>query len=222
MTRIVIIAVAFAAGALGSALLPASRPAFAQAARGAAAAFERVREVMTNRVRDTQLAGEPDHDFALLLLAHHEDVVFLARTQLEYGGDARLRDIAQKIVDDQNRAIAEVKEWQVRAKPPTARAPTVAVNPTPAPAAPPSKPPAAAPSQELPTVSGTVEKVDAAAGKITLDHAAIPNLNMDAMTMVFRAPDVSVLKGVKAGDKVRFQADRVDGQISVVKIQKGK
>ena len=43
-------------------------------------------------------------------------------------------------------------------------------------------------------VSGTVEKVDAAAGKITIDHGAIPNLNMDAMTMVFRAQDPAMLK----------------------------
>jgi Cu/Ag efflux protein CusF len=71
-------------------------------------------------------------------------------------------------------------------------------------------------------VSGTVEKVDAGAGKVTLDHGPIPNLNMDAMTMVFRAQDPTVLKGVKAGDRVRFQADRVNGQISVVRIQKGR
>ena len=71
-------------------------------------------------------------------------------------------------------------------------------------------------------VSGTVEKVDAAEGKVTIDHGPIPNLDMDAMTMVFRVQDPAVLKGVKAGDKISFQADRVNGQISVVRIQKGK
>ena len=71
-------------------------------------------------------------------------------------------------------------------------------------------------------VAGTVEKVDTAGSKITIDHGPIPNLNMDAMTMVFRAQDAALLEGVKAGDKVQFQADRVNGQISVVKIQKGR
>jgi len=80
----------------------------------------------------------------------------------------------------------------------------------------------AALAQSLPTVSGTVEKVDTAQGKITIDHAAIPNLNMDAMTMVFRAQDPALLKDVKAGDKVQFTADRVNGQISVTSIKKGK
>ena len=73
-----------------------------------------------------------------------------------------------------------------------------------------------------PTVSGTVEKVDTTEGKITIDHGPIPNLNMDAMTMVFRAQDPAMLKQVKAGDKVQFTADRVNGQISVTSIKKGQ
>jgi Cu(I)/Ag(I) efflux system periplasmic protein CusF len=77
-------------------------------------------------------------------------------------------------------------------------------------------------AQNLPEVSGTVEKVDTAQGKITIDHGAIPNLNMDAMTMVFRAQDPALLKEVKAGDKVQFTADRVNGQLSVTSIKKGK
>ena len=76
-------------------------------------------------------------------------------------------------------------------------------------------------AQSLPTVTGTVEKVDTAQGKITIDHGAIPNLEMDAMTMVFRAQDPALLKGIKAGDKVQFTADRVNGQISVTSIKKG-
>jgi len=80
----------------------------------------------------------------------------------------------------------------------------------------------AALAQSLPVVSGTVEKVDTSAGKITIEHGAIPNLNMDAMTMVFRAQDPTLLKDVKAGDKVQFTADRVNGQISVTSIKKGK
>ena len=79
----------------------------------------------------------------------------------------------------------------------------------------------AALAQGQPTVTGTVEKVDTAQGKITIDHGAIPNLNMDPMTMVFRAQDPNLLKGIKAGDKVQFTADRVNGQISVTSIKKG-
>ena len=41
-------------------------------------------------------------------------------------------------------------------------------------------------------------------------------------TMVFRANDPAMLKAVKAGDKVKFEADRVNGQFTVMKIQKAK
>ena len=77
----------------------------------------------------------------------------------------------------------------------------------------------AALAQNLPLVSGTVEKVDTAQGKITIDHGPIQSL--EAMTMVFRAQDPNLLKGLKAGDKVQFTADRVNGQISVTSIKKG-
>lgn len=76
-------------------------------------------------------------------------------------------------------------------------------------------------AQGTPMVSGTVDKIDTAQGKLTLTHAPIPNLDMDAMTMVFRAQDPAMLKKVKPGDKVKLQADRVNGQITVTKIQKG-
>ena len=51
--------------------------------------------------------------------------------------------------------------------------------------------------------SGTVTAVDAVAGKITLDHGAIPDVGWPAMKMGFSAkPDL--LKGVAVGDKVDF------------------
>jgi Cu(I)/Ag(I) efflux system periplasmic protein CusF len=70
-------------------------------------------------------------------------------------------------------------------------------------------------------VKAEVVKVDKPAGKITLKHAPIKNLDMDAMTMVFRVADQAMLDKVKAGDKVEFEADRVNGAITITKIGKG-
>ncbi|GLK77647.1 hypothetical protein GCM10008171_29010 [Methylopila jiangsuensis] len=68
---------------------------------------------------------------------------------------------------------------------------------------------------------GTVKKIDESAGKVTLEHGPIKNLGMDeGMTMVFKAGDPAMLKSVKVGDKVSFEAERVNGQITVTKIQK--
>ncbi|MFC4172863.1 copper-binding protein [Microvirga sp. GCM10011540] len=202
----------------------------AQPAKGAPAAYERVREVMDDRFKDMKLAGDPDKDFAALLIAHHEDLIFLARTQLEHGADEQLRQVAQKIIDEQQKQISELKEWQVRNRqadyrakldqPPHGSGPLdqkgTSIPAPQAQAAAPAQAAAQPAAANLPTVSGTIEKVDAGAGKVTIDHGPIPNLDMDAMTMVFRVQDPALLQGVKAGDKVQFQADRVNGQISVV------
>lgn len=58
---------------------------------------------------------------------------------------------------------------------------------------------------------GEVRKVDAAAGKVTIKHDAIKSLDMPAMTMVFQVRDPALLAKVKAGDAVRFHAERDDG-----------
>jgi Cu(I)/Ag(I) efflux system protein CusF len=72
-------------------------------------------------------------------------------------------------------------------------------------------------------IEGQVMKVDRSAGKITLKHGPIKKLGMDqGMTMVFKAEDPAMLKSVKTGDKVRFDADQVNGQFTVTKIEKAK
>lgn len=79
----------------------------------------------------------------------------------------------------------------------------------------------AAIAQAAPTpADGQVTKIDEGAGKITLKHGPIKNLDMDSMTMVFRVSDPAMLKAVKVGDNVKFEADRVNGAITVTKIQK--
>ena len=72
-------------------------------------------------------------------------------------------------------------------------------------------------------VKGEVKKIDESAGKITLKHGPIKNLDMDeGMTMVFRVQDPAMLKQVKVGDKVQFQAERATAGITVTKIEKQK
>ncbi|GAB3384775.1 copper-binding protein [Massilia varians] len=69
---------------------------------------------------------------------------------------------------------------------------------------------------------GEVKKIDKEAGKITLRHGELKNLNMSAMTMVFRVKDPAMLDQVKAGDKVKFAADRVNGAVTIVQLQAAK
>ena len=72
-------------------------------------------------------------------------------------------------------------------------------------------------------IDGQVTKVDQSAGKITIKHGPIKKFDMDeGMTMVFRASDPAMLKAVKAGDKVKFETDKVNGQFTIMKIEKAK
>ena len=71
-------------------------------------------------------------------------------------------------------------------------------------------------------VDGEVTKIDEEAGKITIKHGPLKKFDMDAMTMVFRAKDPAMLKQVKPGDKIRFEADKVNGQFTVMKVEKKK
>ena len=66
---------------------------------------------------------------------------------------------------------------------------------------------------------GEVKKIDKEAGKITLRHGELKNLNMAAMTMVFRVKDQAMLDQVTVGSKVKFAADRVNGAVTIVQLQ---
>ncbi len=69
-------------------------------------------------------------------------------------------------------------------------------------------------------VDGEGTRINEPEQKITLRHEPIPKLDMGSMTMVFRVKEPAMLKQVKVGDKVKFEADRVNGQLTVTKIQK--
>lgn len=66
---------------------------------------------------------------------------------------------------------------------------------------------------------GEVRKVDSAVGKLTLRHGPLMNMDMPAMTMVFRVKDPAWLTQLKVGDKVRFVAERVDGNLTVTTLE---
>lgn len=75
----------------------------------------------------------------------------------------------------------------------------------------------AADADEL--ADGEVRKVDRDAGRLTLRHGPLRNLDMPGMTMVFDVADAAVLDRLRPGERVRFQAGKVDGRFVVVRIE---
>jgi Cu/Ag efflux protein CusF len=66
---------------------------------------------------------------------------------------------------------------------------------------------------------GVVKKVNKAQGKLTISHGPLENLGMPAMTMIFRVQDDAMLDRVKPGDNIRFLADKVNGRLTVTRIE---
>ena len=72
-------------------------------------------------------------------------------------------------------------------------------------------------------INGEVRKIDEEAGKITLKHGPAKSLGMnEPMTMVYRVKDPAILKQVKVGDTVQFEAEEAASGYTVTKLQKSK
>ncbi len=66
---------------------------------------------------------------------------------------------------------------------------------------------------------GEIRRIDKDAGKMTIRHGPLENLDMPAMSMVFVAGDRAMLDQVKVGDKIRFRAEKIGSQYTVTKIE---
>lgn len=74
-------------------------------------------------------------------------------------------------------------------------------------------------AQPATLTEGQVRKIDREQGRLTLRHGPLENLGMPAMTMVFRVQTPAMLDKVAPGDNVRFLAERVNGALTVTRLE---
>ncbi len=67
--------------------------------------------------------------------------------------------------------------------------------------------------------TGTVKKIDATAGMVTIAHGPIASLDWPGMTMGFKLKDTSLAKGIKAGDTVNFDFIHSGDEYIVTRLQ---
>jgi len=61
--------------------------------------------VMDQGMKQAPMAGNPDHDFAAMMIPHHQGAIDMAKVELLYGKDPVLRRIAQEIIVTQQQEI---------------------------------------------------------------------------------------------------------------------
>lgn len=66
---------------------------------------------------------------------------------------------------------------------------------------------------------GKIKKLDEKAGKVTIIHEELKNLEMPAMTMVFKIGDGVEAAKLKEGADIEFVADRVNGKLTVTEVK---
>jgi len=66
---------------------------------------------MDFRVSMQYLNKNVDHDFAALMIHHHRSAVEMAEAEISYGHEEKIIEMAKKMKEDQQKEIAELKDW---------------------------------------------------------------------------------------------------------------
>jgi uncharacterized protein (DUF305 family) len=78
---------------------------------GPAVAEMRAASERMHKAMDIPYTGDPDRDFAAAMIPHHQGAIEMARIQLQHGKDPVLREMAQEIIDAQQKEIAVLRSY---------------------------------------------------------------------------------------------------------------
>ncbi len=74
------------------------------------AAFQAADKSMMSGMSNIQYTDDTDRDFVAHMIPHHEGAVEMAKVELKYGKDTKLRKLAKDIIAAQDREIAFMKQ----------------------------------------------------------------------------------------------------------------
>ena len=66
---------------------------------------------MDTDMKSAPMNGNSDHDFATMMMPHHQGAIDMARAELTYGKDPVMRRLAEEIIVDQQSEIQAMQLW---------------------------------------------------------------------------------------------------------------
>ena len=68
-------------------------------------------EDMHNKMTTMRMTGNPDIDFAMMMVAHHQGAIDMAQAEIDTGKDPAMIKEAKKIIVAQKKEIAQFETW---------------------------------------------------------------------------------------------------------------
>jgi uncharacterized protein (DUF305 family) len=72
---------------------------------------------MDNGMKSAPMDGDVDHDFASMMMPHHQGAIDMAKAELAYGKDSVMRRLAEEIIVDQQSEIQAMQLWLGKRRP---------------------------------------------------------------------------------------------------------
>lgn len=88
----------------------------APAGAGEAEKAYRTANAKMHKAMAIKYTGDADNDFVAGMIPHHQGAIDMAQVELKYGKDPEIRAMAEAVIRDQTREIADMKSWQARNK----------------------------------------------------------------------------------------------------------
>jgi uncharacterized protein (DUF305 family) len=104
------VAMMFKALLAAAVMIAAPCAAFANHATSAEEAFKEANDTMMHNMMQP-MTGDPDKDFVMMMMPHHQGAIDMAKVELKYGKDPTLRAMAEAIIAAQEKEIEEMQEW---------------------------------------------------------------------------------------------------------------
>lgn len=63
-----------------------------------------------------KMSGDTDRDFAMMMKMHHQGAIDMAQVELKSGKDPKMKAMAKRIIEAQQKEIKELDQWLARGK----------------------------------------------------------------------------------------------------------